>query len=129
MKDMIGKTLGRYKIKSLVGEGGMAIVYLAEDTTLHREVAVKMIRVGEIPPNQLPCMLERFKREAEALARLSDDPAIVTVHDYGEYEGCALPGDGIHARRDVERQAGIADGLPRSSTVAAAGDGSACPGA
>jgi len=64
----------------------MAVVYLAEDLRLHRQVAIKMIRVGQIPPDQLPRMLERFKREAEALARLSDDPAIVTVHDYGEYE-------------------------------------------
>ena len=64
----------------------MAVVYLAEDMTLHRQVAIKMIRVGQIPPDQLPRMLERFKREAEALARLSDDPAIVTVHDYGEFE-------------------------------------------
>ena len=86
MIDLTGKEIGRYKILKPIGEGGMASVYLAEDQILHRQVALKMIRTSEIPPSQLEKLLERFKREAEALARLSDDPGIVTVHDYGEYE-------------------------------------------
>jgi serine/threonine-protein kinase len=85
MVDFTGKQIGRYKILKSIGEGGMASVYLAEDATLHRQVALKMIRTSEIPPSQLPRLQERFKREAEALARLSDDPGIVTVYDYGEY--------------------------------------------
>ena len=87
MESYFGKQIARYKIQKAIGEGGMAVVYLAEDTTLHRQVALKMIRTSEIPPSQLPRLMERFKREAEALAQLSDDPAIVTVHDYGEFEG------------------------------------------
>jgi serine/threonine protein kinase len=83
---MINKQIGRYKILQSIGEGGMATVYLAEDTNLEREVALKMIRTEMIPPQQLPRLMERFKREAKALAKLSDDPAIVTVHDYGEYK-------------------------------------------
>jgi serine/threonine-protein kinase len=86
MQDLTGKQIGRYKILKAIGEGGMASVYLAEDQILHRQVALKMIRTSEIPPSQLEKLLERFKREAEALARLSDDPGIVTVYDYGEYE-------------------------------------------
>ena len=84
---MIGRKIGRYQILKAIGEGGMARVYLAEDTNLERQVALKMIRIDMIPPQQLPRLLERFKREAKALAQLSDDPAIVTVHDYGEFEG------------------------------------------
>lgn len=86
MIDLTGKKIGRYRIEKKIGEGGMAYVYLAEDMTLHRQVALKMIRTSEIPPSQLEKLLERFKREAEALARLSDDPGIVTVYDYGDYE-------------------------------------------
>ena len=85
--NLINKQIGRYKILRSIGEGGMATVYLAEDTNLEREVAVKMISAELIPPAQLPRLLERFKREAKALAKLSDDPAIITVHDYGEFEG------------------------------------------
>ena len=65
----------------------MATVYLAEDTNLERQVAVKVIRAERVTPEQLPRIMERFKREAKALARLSDEPGIVTVYDYGEFEG------------------------------------------
>ena len=87
MQDLTGKKIGRYKILKSIGEGGMATVYLAEDTNLERQVAVKVIRAERVTPEQLPRIMERFKREAKALARLSDEPGIVTVYDYGEFEG------------------------------------------
>ena len=87
MQDLTGKKIGRYKILKSIGEGGMATVYLSEDTNLERQVALKVIRAERVTPEQLPRIMERFKREARALAMLSDDPGIVTVYDYGEFEG------------------------------------------
>jgi len=77
----------RYKIIERIGEGGMAVVYLAEDTNLGRRVALKMIRTGQIPPDQLPRIMERFRREGRNLARLTDVPGVVTLHDYGVHDG------------------------------------------
>jgi len=72
---MIGETLSHYKILDKLGAGGMGEVYLAEDTTLKRQVALKIL-----PPDLAASQerLERFQREAETLAAL-DHPNIVTV--------------------------------------------------
>ena len=85
MADLIGKSLGRYHILESLGQGGMATVYKAFDTSLERNVAIKIIRpdVGEIDPSNF---LKRFQREARALAQL-DHPYILKVLDYGEQEG------------------------------------------
>jgi len=72
---MIGQTLGHYKILELLGKGGMGEVYLAEDTTLKREVALKVLPADLASSQE---RLERFQREAETLATL-DHPNIVTV--------------------------------------------------
>ena len=73
---MIGTTLGHYKILDLLGKGGMGEVYRAEDTTLDREVALKVL-----PPDLSsdPDRLARFEREAKTLAAL-DHPNIVTIY-------------------------------------------------
>jgi len=73
----------RYQIIERIGEGGMAYVYRAEDKTLGRTIALKMIRTDEIPPSQLERILQRFQREARNLAVLSDVPGVVTLLDYG----------------------------------------------
>ena len=86
MENFIGQHIGRYKILDLLGQGGMASVYKAYDSRLEREVAIKIIRRDSFPPDALQDMLQRFDREAKALARLSH-PNIVKVLDYGEYEG------------------------------------------
>lgn len=71
---------GRYVIEELIGEGGMAVVYRATDTSLDRVVAVKTMNaaVATVPGNR-----ERFRREARMMARLSE-PHVVAVHDVGE---------------------------------------------
>ncbi len=78
---MEGNTLlnGRYDLQKVIGSGGMAVVYLAHDTTLERSVAIKVLRerFSADPPFR-----ERFRQEAKAAANLSH-PNIVTVHDFG----------------------------------------------
>jgi peptide/nickel transport system substrate-binding protein len=86
MKELVGQYLERYYIQEKLGEGGMALVYKAHDTRLERTVAVKVIRTEMVPPMMLENMLKRFEREAKSLAKLSH-PNIVTIYDFGEYEG------------------------------------------
>jgi TolB-like protein/Tfp pilus assembly protein PilF/predicted Ser/Thr protein kinase len=79
-KTMIGQVLGHFRVLERLGEGGMGVVYLAEDIKLKRKVALKML------PTKLAGdqgRLERFRREAEALAALKH-PNIVTVYSIEE---------------------------------------------
>ncbi len=76
-------TLGRYQIGSLLGEGGMGRVYLAQDTRLRRQVAVKLL-LDEFTGSANA--LWRLRSEAQALSALNH-PNICTVHDIGEHEG------------------------------------------
>jgi len=80
---MIGETLGHYKIVRLLGKGGMGEVYVAEDTKLNRQVALKVL------PTELagdPERRARFEREAQAVAALNH-PNIVTIHSVEEMDG------------------------------------------
>ncbi len=83
---MIGQSLGRYHILEQLGQGGMATVYKAFDTHVEREVAIKFIRSEKLEGKNAETVLKRFKRESQALAKLSH-PNILTVLDYGEHEG------------------------------------------
>ncbi len=79
---MIGKKILNYEIKSLLGEGGMGNVYLAEHEQLGRKVAIKMLH-PRLTSNE--SLRERFKNEASAMAHLQH-PNIVTLYDYTESE-------------------------------------------
>ena len=75
--------VGRYELEELVGEGGMSSVYRAYDTVLERRVAIKVLHEHF---SRDPEYVERFRREARAIARLAH-PNVVTVIDRGEWEG------------------------------------------
>ena len=75
---MVGTTISHYKILEKIGQGGMGTVYRAQDTTLDREVAIKVL------PEQFtqdPQRLARFEREAKLLASLNH-PNIAAIHSF-----------------------------------------------
>ena len=78
---MIGETVSHYRILEKLGEGGMGVVYLAEDTVLGRQVAIKTLTSARGLVSQHFRM--RFLREARAVSRLSH-PHIAIIYDYGE---------------------------------------------
>ncbi|GAG93622.1 unnamed protein product, partial [marine sediment metagenome] len=81
--NLVGKTLGgRYQIKSLIGQGGMASVYQANDPNLHRAVAIKVIH-PHLSDN--PEFFRRFEEEATAVAKFRH-PNIVQMYDFSHDE-------------------------------------------
>src|SRR5262245_27732077 len=95
---------GRYAIERELGRGGMATVYLAEDLTLHRRVAIKVLH-PELGATLGP---ERFQREIEIASRLSH-PDILPVYDAGTLNGrlfYVMPFvDGESLRQRLQREA------------------------
>jgi serine/threonine protein kinase/Tol biopolymer transport system component len=119
---IIGSTISHYKIVKKLGEGGMGVVYKAEDTKLNRQVALKFLAQHLLDDAEAK---ERFLREAQAAAAL-DHPNICTVYEIGDAEGKTyiamsfLEGESLEERitegplalnkaLDIARQ--VADGL------------------
>ncbi len=100
MSAYVGRSLGRYRLEELLGQGGMAEVYRAADTKLARTVAVKVILAAHAVEGDF---LERFLREARMVASL-EHPNILPVYDFGEENGVPylvmpyLPGGTLRGR-------------------------------
>ena len=122
MTDLVGRTLGHYRIVEQIGAGGMGVVYRAHDERLDRDVAVKVLH-REVASN--PERLARFEREAKAVAKL-EHPNILAIHDFGTEDGIAyavmellegeslrevISREGLSTSKAVEYARAIADGL------------------
>ena len=83
---LVGRRLGHYEILTILGEGGVGEVYLAQDTRLDRRVALKVLSATSVSN---PEANERFWREARAAATL-DDPHICAIHEITEVDGCCF---------------------------------------
>jgi len=99
-----GTKLGRYEIRSKLGEGGMGEVYLAEDTRLHRKVALKILP-SEVAANK--DRMRRFEQEAQAAAALNH-PNIAHIYEIGEHDGTNFIAmefiDGVTLRDKIHRE-------------------------
>ncbi len=120
---MIPKTIGRYKVKAKIAEGGMATIYRAHDPRFKRDVAIKMLPREFLHDRTFRT---RFEREAEIIASL-EHPAIVPVYDYGDedeqpYFVMRYMPDGSLAERVLERSLPLAEAARIISRLAPALD-------
>ena len=125
MQDLIGRTLGHYRVVEKIGEGGMGVVYRARDERLDRDVAIKVLpeHLAEDPERR-----ERFEREGRAVSSLNH-PSICTLHDIGQHDGIdfivmeyiegetladRLKGGALPLEQALQIGMQIADGLDRA---------------
>jgi serine/threonine protein kinase len=116
-----GKTLGRYEIQSRIGAGGMGEVYLARDTRLKRQVALKVLPAQFTTDAE---RLQRFKNEAWAASALSHQN-IITIFDIDEFEGSHFIAaeyiEGMTLRRQLESgRLGLSETIEIAIQIAAA---------
>ncbi|MDB4306017.1 protein kinase [bacterium] len=122
MRDLIGRTLGHYRIVEKIGEGGMGEVYRAHDERLDRDVAIKVLHEAVARD---PDRLARFEREAKAVAKLAH-LNILEIWDFGREGGVtyavtelldgqnlrqSIPTSGMPWQKVIEIGAAIGDGL------------------
>ncbi len=107
MENLVGQTLNRYQILSLLGEGGMGAVYKGHDVTLQRDVAIKVMHAHFAQNKDFQ---GRFLQEARTAARM-DHPGIVQVYDFGQDRSALyivmkfIPGDNLEKMlRDLRVQ-------------------------
>jgi serine/threonine protein kinase len=113
--------IGPYRVLSVLGSGGMGVVYLAEHTRLRRQTALKMIQAGPHPDRE---RLARFRREAEVAAGLQH-PNIVQLYEVGEHNGrpylaMEYVAGGSLAQRLAERLLSAAEAAELVATLARA---------
>jgi len=113
----------RYRLEREIGRGGMAIVWLAQDLKLNRDVAVKVL-LGELAFAMGP---ERFRREIDVVSRLSH-PHILPIDDSGEFDGQLfyvmpfIAGETVHKKLERERQLNVTEAVRIAAEVASALD-------
>jgi serine/threonine-protein kinase len=116
------RTIGRYEILALLGEGGMGRVYRARDPMIDRTVAIKTLGV-DLDDEQFADFKQRFFREARTAGRVSH-PNVVTIFDVGESDGVAFIAmeyvEGLTLRQVLDAGAplGVADACRIASQVA-----------
>src|SRR4249919_1072904 len=125
MESLIGRNVGRYRILAELGRGGMGVVYRALDTTLDREVALKVL-----PPDVVADadQKRRFLKEAQTASRL-EHAHIGVIHEVGEADGVSfiamelirgeslsqlIARGGLNTSRTLEVATEIAEGLARA---------------
>ena len=118
---LVGQSLGPYRVISQLGAGGMGKVYLAEDTRLHRPVALKLLAAHFTSDDE---RVGRFRQEAFAASSLNH-PNIVTVYEIGEWQGKHFIAgefvDGVTLRtRMRSRRLSLADALDIALQIAGA---------
>lgn len=116
--------IGRYEIERQLGRGGMAVVYLARDPLMERQVAIKLLARGLTFDAE---MRARFRHEARVIASL-EHPAIVPVHDFGEFDEQPylvmryMPGGSLRQRMPSQRPVPLPEVVRILTPIAAALD-------